>query len=77
MQQHKIQDENVSGEVKWFDPQKGYGFITVDESGEDTFLHISKCEEDYHPQDGDRVTFHLALNTKRNNTYAVEVRRAS
>lgn len=31
----------VSGKCKWFDPKKGYGFITLD-NGEDVFVHQSE-----------------------------------
>lgn len=30
--------ERVRGRVKWFDPKKGYGFITL-EDGSDVFVH--------------------------------------
>ena len=33
------------GKVKWFDAQKGYGFITDDKSEKDIFLHISALEK--------------------------------
>ena len=34
----------AQGKIKWFDPKKGYGFITPDDGGKDAFLHISALE---------------------------------
>ena len=49
----------ASGTVKWFNSQKGYGFIQPEGGGKDVFVHISAVEKAGigELKEGDRVKF--------------------
>lgn len=53
------------GTVKWFNDQKGYGFITV-EGGEDVFIHHSAIQTDGFRSlnEGDNVEFEIVAGDK-------------
>ena len=68
----------VTGTVKWYDPVKGYGFITT-EDGEDVYVnngHIdtSRTFNGYLP--GDKVTFSCKKFPNAKNATASHVRLA-
>ena len=35
----------TTGTVKWYNPQKGYGFIAPEDGSKDVFVHVSAVEQ--------------------------------
>jgi len=66
----------ASGTVKWFNGQKGYGFIAPDTGGKDVFVHISAVEKaglDGLP-DGAKVTFDIVPNRGKESAENLRVK---
>ena len=66
--------ERVQGTVKWFNADKGYGFITQ-ESGSDLFVHYSEIRGNGFRSlnEGDRVEFEITEGRKGKQASAVTV----
>jgi CspA family cold shock protein len=56
----------TTGTVKWFNIQKGFGFIAPDDGGNDAFVHISAVERAGMNglQEGQKVGFDLVSDRK-------------
>jgi len=61
----------ASGTVKWFNPQKGYGFIQPSDGGRDVFVHISAVQQAGLTTlvEGQKVTYEI-VTTDRGRTAA-------
>ncbi|MDA8852358.1 cold-shock protein [Hyphomicrobiales bacterium] len=53
-----------TGTVKWFNANKGFGFIEPDDGENDVFVHVTAVQESGlgNLDEGDRVTFDLTEN---------------
>ncbi|HLV44152.1 MAG TPA: cold shock domain-containing protein [Aggregatilineales bacterium] len=59
--------DRVTGIVKWFNAEKGYGFIAPDDGGKDVFVHYSAIQgtSGYRSlNEGDRVEMSIEQGTK-------------
>ncbi len=56
----------LSGTVKWFNNEKGYGFIQKEDGGEDLFVHFSAINAEGHKSldEGQNVTFEVGEGRK-------------
>lgn len=57
------------GTVKWFNSEKGFGFISNDAGGDDLFVHFSAIQSDGYKtlEEGQKVTFDVEPDPKDNN----------
>ena len=59
----------MTGKVKWFNAEKGYGFISSEEAGEDVFVHFSAIQADGYKTlaEGQKVTFETEPDPKNSS----------
>lgn len=61
--------EMSQGTVKWFNSEKGYGFIANDEGGDDVFVHYSAIQAEGYKslKEGQKVSFETETDPKNPN----------
>jgi len=58
--------ERITGIVKWFNNEKGYGFATPDDGSKDVFVHFSAIMSDGYRSlnEGERIEFAVEMGDK-------------
>jgi cold shock protein len=66
----------ATGTVKWFNGQKGFGFIAPEDGGNDVFVHISAVERAGLSglAEGQKVSFEIKADPKRGKSSAENLR---
>jgi CspA family cold shock protein len=66
----------ATGTVKWFNGQKGFGFIAPDEGGQDVFVHISAVERAGLSglAEGQKISYEVQVDRKRGKSSAENLR---
>lgn len=55
----------MTGTVNWFNPEKGFGFITPDEGEKDVFFHRTQLQDKVElVQEGQKVSFVIGAGIK-------------
>ncbi|WP_207454060.1 cold-shock protein [Herbiconiux sp. SYSU D00978] len=65
----------AQGTVKWFNAEKGYGFITMDGGGGDVFVHYSAIDMSGYKvlEEGQAVAFEVGSGSKGPQAESVRV----
>jgi CspA family cold shock protein len=65
-----------NGTVKWFNSQKGFGFIAPDDGGNDVFVHITAVERAGLStlNEGQKVSFDLVADRRTGKSAAQNLR---
>lgn len=71
-------DTMTIGTVKWFNAQKGFGFIQPDDGGKDVFVHISAVERSGigNLHEGQKISFDVETDPRRGKVSATNLKSA-
>jgi CspA family cold shock protein len=66
----------AQGTVKWFNSQKGFGFIQPDDDGKDVFVHVSAIERAgmHGLNEGQKVSFDVVSDRRTGKSSAENLR---
>jgi CspA family cold shock protein len=64
------------GTVKWFNAQKGFGFIQPDDGGKDVFVHISAVERAgmSNLHEGQKISYEVVADRRTGKSSADQLR---
>ena len=71
-------DSVATGRVKWFNDQKGYGFIQPDSGGKDVFVHVSAVERAglRGLAEGQKISYEVEADRRTGKESAVDLKTA-
>ncbi|MCV9966955.1 cold-shock protein [Pararhizobium sp. BT-229] len=64
----------ANGTVKFFNGDKGFGFITPDNGGADVFVHVSALQDGGSLREGQQVSYEVGQDRKTGKSKAENVR---
>jgi CspA family cold shock protein len=66
----------ATGTVKWFNSQKGYGFIQLESGGKDVFVHISAVERAglSNLREGQKISFDSERDQRNGKESAINLK---
>jgi CspA family cold shock protein len=73
----KIGNKMATGTVKWFNGQKGFGFIQPDQGGNDVFVHISAVERAGFNSlnEGDKISYEVVADKRSGKSSADNLKK--
>ena len=68
----------ATGTIKWYNPQKGYGFIQPDDGSKDVFVHVSAVERAGLGQlnEGQKLSYELEKDPRNGKMSAGQLQSA-